>query len=423
MGRKVQPKSLVMTSHLKIIGPFKQIITMNKLSLKGAIGDEQLEVINNGAVAINRHGVIEEVGLFAEIQRKHPTADLEETQVPAVLIPGFVDCHTHIAFAGSRAKDYAMRVAGKTYLEIAKSGGGIWDTVTQTRAATKQELIDNTVARATRHIGEGVTTIEVKSGYGLNVVDEIKMLEAIKASGQLTDIDLISTCLAAHMKPKDFSGSKKEYIDFIINVLLPIIKERELSNRIDIFVEDSAFDIPNADYFLKETQRLGFDITVHADQFSNGGSALAVKYRALSADHLEASEEEEIKQLASSDTVAVVLPGASIGLGMNFAPARKLLNEGACLAIASDWNPGSAPMGSLLTQASILGTFEKLSAAETLAGLTYRAAHALKLNDRGKIESNLIADMQAYPCSDFREILYHQGQMKPLVTWKKGIRQ
>lgn len=165
---------------------------------------------------------------------------------------------------------------------------------------------------------------------------------------------------------------------------------------------------------------MGFDITVHADQFSTGGSEVAVNVGAVSADHLEASGEEEIKRLAASETVAVALPGASLGLGMGFAPARKLLNAGACLAIASDWNPGSAPMGDLLLQASVLSAYEKLTTAETFAGLTFRAAKALNLYDRGILEKGKLADMQAYPCTDYREILYHQGKLKPIKVYKKG---
>lgn len=409
-------------STIKIIGPFKQVITMTNLPLKGALVDEQLELIQNGAIAIHQNGVIEEVDSFDTIRKKYPTAEWEEIQEPSVLLPGFIDCHTHIAFDGNRARDYAMRVAGKTYLDIARAGGGIWDTVTQTRTATEQDLITNILVRAAKHTSEGVTTIEVKSGYGLNVDDELKILNAIHAANQLTEADLISTCLAAHMKPKDFGGGQKEYIDYLTSNLLPLIQKKKLTNRVDIFVEDSAFDLSHADYFLSEAGRLGFDFTVHADQFSTGGSELAVKHKALSADHLEASTEKEIQRLANSDTTAVVLPGASIGLGMNFGPARKLLDAGACMAIASDWNPGSAPMGSLLIQACILGTFEKLTIAETLAGLTFRAAHALQLDDRGQIEKKKIADLQSYPCSDYREILYNQGQLKPLNVWKKGIR-
>jgi imidazolonepropionase len=171
----------------------------------------------------------------------------------------------------------------------------------------------------------------------------------------------------------------------------------------------------NAMIYLKKAKEMGFEVTVHADQFTTGGSEVAVKIGAISADHLEASGEREIKLLANSDTVAVTLPGASLGLGMQYVPARKLLDAGACLAIASDWNPGSAPMGDLLMQAAVMSAAEKLSTAEVFAGLTFRAAKALNLSDRGILAAGMKADMQAYPCGDYREILYHQGRLKPLT--------
>jgi len=198
------------------------------------------------------------------------------------------------------------------------------------------------------------------------------------------------------------------------------VQAEGLADRVDIFIEESAFDQSDGRYFLQKAKQLGFSLTVHADQFSAGGSAIAVECGALSADHLEASTDHEITLFGQSDTVAVLLPGASLGLGMGFAPARKLLDTGACVAIASDWNPGSAPMGDLLVQASILGAYEKLTLAETLAGLTFRAAKALRLADRGTIESGRIADMQAYPTADYRDILYNQGTLKPIQVWKYG---
>src|SRR5690606_21478714 len=318
--------------------------------------------------------------------------------------------------------DYAMRVAGKTYLEIAHAGGGIWDTVTQTRKASLQDLVDNIVKRAERHLRAGVTTLEAKSGYGLSIESEIRILRAIKQANAQSQADLISTCLAAHMKPRDFEGDAGQYLQHLIEELFPKLREEELSQRIDIFIEESAFGVEESEYYLQKAQEAGFQITVHADQFSTGGSAIAVKFNALSADHLEASTEREITLLARSETVSVALPGASVGLGMAFAPARKLLDAGACVAIASDWNPGSAPMGNLLSQACILGAYEKLSLAETLAGLTVRAAKALALDDRGSLQTGKLADMQAYPCSDYREIFYQQGELKPHVVWKKGKR-
>jgi imidazolonepropionase len=405
----------------KLIGPFKQILTLAGLPLKGSLRDDRLEIITDGGVLVE-DGLIKKVGKFAELLRQYADAVIEEIESDHVLLPGFIDCHMHICFGGNRAKDYALRIAGKTYLEIAKAGGGIWDTVTQTRLADEQSLLDALLKRANQHLSEGITTIEVKSGYGLNLEQELKQLRVIREAGKLTKADLISTCLAAHMLPKDFEGDKQEYLQYVVNELLPVIRQEKLANRVDIFVEESAFDTESAQTYLNAARRMGFDITVHADQFTVSGSKVAVACDAVSADHLEASGEKEINLLAASKTVAVVLPGASLGLGMPYAPARKLLDAGACVAIASDWNPGSAPMGDLLLQASVMAAAEKLTTAEVFAGLTYRAAKALNLNDRGALSEEMLADMQAYPCTDHREILYYQGKLKAGMVWKKGER-
>ena len=398
----------------KLIGPFIQILTLAGLSLKGALKDDDLQIITQGGVLVE-NGLIVAVDDFEALHKANPSTPIQEIKGDHVLLPGFVDCHTHICFAGSRAKDYAMRIQGKTYLEIAKAGGGIWDSVTQTRAADEALLEKLLLQRVERHLSEGVTTIEVKSGYGLDTQAELKQLRVIKSASTQTKASLISTCLAAHMVPKDFSGSQAEYLSYVFHDLLPVIKNENLGNRVDIFIEESAFDTDNALIYLNRAKQMGFDITVHADQFTTGGSAVAVKSGAVSADHLEASKDAEIKLLANSDTVAVVLPGASLGLGMPYSPARKLLDAGSCVAIASDWNPGSAPMGDLLMQAAVMSTAEKLNTAEVFAGLTFRAAKALNLHDRGILAPGLRADMQAYPVSDYREILYQQGKLKPLI--------
>ena len=222
------------------------------------------------------------------------------------------------------------------------------------------------------------------------------------------------------MVPRDFDGSEAVYVNHILQEILPQIRLERLSERVDIFVEETAFGLDSAKHFLTEAQKLGFDLTVHADQFSVGGSALAVALNAVSADHLEAATEKEIDLLAKSKVVATVLPGASLGLGMPFAPARKLLNAGACVAIASDWNPGSAPMGDLLVQAALLGAYEKLSFSEVFAGLTFRAAHALKQHDRGRLTTGQKADMILFDTTDYRDILYAQGMLKPTQVWKNG---
>jgi imidazolonepropionase len=400
----------------KLIGPFTQILSLSGLPLKGALNDVDLHIIPQAGVLIE-NGFIVNVDNFEKLYRENLYNEICEINGDHVLLPGFVDCHTHICFAGSRAKDYAMRIAGKGYLEIAKSGGGIWDSVTQTRAADEQLLSELLLKRIERHLCDGVTTIEIKSGYGLETQSELKQLRVIAAASAQTSASLISTCLAAHMVPKDFNGTQAEYLGYVFNDLLPVIKNENLSNRVDIFIEESAFDMGNALVYLNKAKQMGFDVTVHSDQFTTGGSAVAVKMGAVSADHLEASGHVEIKMLAASDTVSVVLPGASLGLGMRYAPARKLLDAGACVAIASDWNPGSAPMGDLLMQASVMAAAEKITTAEVLAGLTFRAAKALNLNDRGILAPGFRADMQAYACDDYREILYQQGRLKPEIIY------
>ena len=399
-----------------LIGPFTQLLPMTGLPLKGALKDEQLTIIENGGILISE-GKILKVGVFDEL--KSSDIDIHQIEGQQVCLPGFVDSHTHICFGGTRARDYAFRNAGKTYLEIAKAGGGIWDTVTQTRKASQDELVKDIISRSQKHLNNGVTTIEVKSGYGLSVDEELKMLRAIKQANETSNATLIPTCLAAHMKPKDWNQDK-DYLDVIINELFPIIKTENLANRVDAFVEESAFSPEEIKPYFQKAKEMRFDITVHADQFTTGGSQVAVDFDAVSADHLEASTEKEIQLLAKSSTIATALPGASLGLGCAYTPARKILDAGGALSIASDHNPGSAPMGDLLTQASILGTFEKLSNTEVLAGITSRAAAALRLEDRGKLEAGAVADFVVFPTDNYQEITYHQGQLKPSEVWKKG---
>lgn len=404
---------------MKLTGPFSQLLTLAHLPLKGALKDSDLEVITNGGV-LSREDRIVAAGDFERLRKEYPGAEVAYIEKPMVLLPGFIDCHTHLCFWGNRARDYALRIAGMSYLDIAASGGGIWDSVTATRQSEEAALLKSLTERADRHFSEGVTTIEVKSGYGLSVDQELKQLRVIRDASARTRAELVPTCLAAHLLPKDFPGGHKAYLDHLVSELLPVLLEEKLTRRVDIFIEQSAFSAADGLGYLRKAKDMGFDLTVHADQFSAGGSSIAVQAKALSADHLEASGEPEIGILAASDTVAVVLPGAALGLGMNYAPARKLLDAGACLAIASDWNPGSAPMGDLLMQAAVMGAAEKLSTAETFAALSFRAAKALNFKDRGILCQGMLADMQAYSCADYREILYYQGKLKPSLVWKNG---
>jgi len=396
---------------------------MTGLSLRGPLSDARLPILKNAGLIVAK-GRILEVGGFATLEAKALKSgmDIQHVDGDFTALPGLVDAHTHICFSGSRAADYARRNAGLSYLEIARAGGGIWDTVSRTRAASAETLAALTVERASRHLKDGVTTVEVKSGYGLSVEEELKILRAIREASQSTASDLIPTCLAAHVLPADFRGSSTDYLELLSHELLPAIQKEGLCKRVDAFVEETAFSASEIAPYFTRAKKLGFDLTVHADQFTSGGSALAVKLQARSADHLEASTRQDTERLAKSKVIATALPGATLGLGCAFAPARALLDAGAALAIASDWNPGSAPMGRLLLQAAILGAAEKLSHTEVLAGITFRAAAALGLEDRGTLEKGKQADLVAFPTDDYREILYQQGSLKPVANWTKGIR-
>ena len=404
---------------MKLTGPFQQIVTLNHLPLKGKLDDESLEIITNGGI-ISDNGKIVETGDYQLLKQKFPNSEIDFIENEQVVIPALVDAHTHICFGGNRANDFAMRNAGKTYLEIAESGGGIWSSVQHTRASSEEELVKGILERVNQLIKQGITTIEIKSGYGLNVEEELKMLRAIKKAQAKTKVTLVPTCLSAHLKPKDFDGSSEEYLNYILEQILPKVKDENLANRVDIFIEKSAFQPEESKMFLEKAKELGFQITVHADQFTAGSSRIAVEVGAKSADHLEATIDEDIEFLANSNTVAVALPGASLGLGEPFSPARKILDKGGILAIATDWNPGSAPMGNLVTQASILATYQKLTTAEVLAAITFRAAYALDLEDRGVLAEGKKADFLTYATDNFQNILYHQGSLKPKSIYING---
>lgn len=402
-----------------LIGPFSQILTFDKLPESGHLRDEELPVVEQGGILLEQ-GKIKAVAPFGELRA---LADqIEEIEGPAVALPGLIDAHTHIAFAGNRSKDYAERVQGSSYHEIAKKGGGILSTVNATRAASAESLSQALIERTGRMLGEGVTTCEVKSGYGLSEESELKILRAIQAASRTDPVTLIPTCLAAHVAPPEFKNPS-EYLDCVLTALLPKIRQEQLAGRVDIFVEKGAFSVEEARPFLLSAQQMGFDILLHGDQFTRGGALLAGELSALSVDHLEVSQEEDFNYLHKRGVIPIMLPAATLGLGIPFPPARKALDAGLPLVIASDWNPGSAPMGYLLSSAAFLGAAEKLTLAETLAALTVRAARALKLHDRGELAPLKRGDIISFPCGDYREILYWQGGLKPNNVWIEGVRR
>jgi imidazolonepropionase len=404
-----------------LTGPFRQVVTMDAMPVKGPLHDNQLHIIEKAWILI-QEGKIVAIGSYHNLKSEviEGKDEIQQIQGDHVALPGMIDPHTHICWAGSRSNDYALRLSGMSYLDIASGGGGIWSTVTNTRNASDETLYQNTRNRASSLLKDGVTTVEVKSGYALNVEDELRMLEAIHKVNSSSEIDIVPTCLAAHTLPKDFQGSAKQYLELVTKKLLPEVVKRKLSSRADIYIEKNAFSADEGLFYLNEAKSLGFDAVVHADQFSTGGTEVAVSVDAISADHLEVSTGREIAMIAGSDVIPVVLPGASIGLGADFAPARKILDAGCSLAVASDWNPGSAPGGDMLVQACILGVYERLTMAETIASISCRAAAALKLHDRGILKKGNLADIIAFPVSDYRDIVYFQGKVKPDLIMKRG---
>jgi len=399
-----------------LLGPFTEIVTLEGLPLAGPIRDHQLKIIPNGGIVVSS-GFIEEIGSYETL--KGTAQPLDHIEGNTVAIPAFVDSHTHICFSGSRHKDYAARLEGKSYQEISALGGGILDSVKATRQASKELLFSSMLERIKRQMHEGVATTEVKSGYGLSVQEELKQLQAIRLLANASPMTLVPTCLAAHCRPPEFADNSS-YLNEIVENLFPLLMQDDLTKRIDIFVEKGAFSIDEAHLYIHEAKKCGFSICIHADQFTRGGALLAAEMGALSADHLEVSQEQDFNALKAANVFPIVLPGASLGLGIPYAKARAMLDYGLPLVIASDWNPGSAPMGNLLAQASLIGMAEKLTTAETFAAITFRAAHALELYDRGILAKGMRADILAYKFSDYREILYHQGSIKPTMIWIGG---
>jgi len=413
----------------QLLGPFSEMVTMDRLPEKGPLLDERLHIIRDGGLIIEGERILDvldeerfkQVKALAEMEG----SPLGHTPIKhkMVLLPGLIDCHTHICYAGTRAKEYSKRISGESYLQISERGGGILSTVRSTRQASEEELASSLAERAFEHLLRGVTTCEVKSGYGLDVETELKMLRAIRRVDSSSDPmpRLVPTCLAAHVRPPEFK-TDQQFLDFLVSKLLPQVKKEGLANRVDIYIDRGAFHPELADGYLFQAKSMGFVPVVHADQFVAGGSAVAARVGAISADHLERSTEREFKWLRDKDVVAVALPGSSLGLGDPFAPVRRMLDAGLCVAIASDWNPGTAPMGGLLTQASILSANQKLTAAETFAGLTFRAARALGVEDRGIIKVGQMADLIGFSCDSYEEILYRQGALSPSLVIRGGRR-
>jgi imidazolonepropionase len=402
----------------------KQLVTVpsNGERAKRGAAMRDLGVIENAAVFI-QDDLIEWVGRMEEM----PMSILKETDVVdcihSVVMPGFVDAHTHLVFAGSRENEFAMRSEGLTYEQIAEQGGGIVNTVESVRNTSKKDLKKQArhyLARLMRH---GTTTVEIKSGYGLSMNDEIKLLEAIKELQSEEVIGIVSTFLGAHAFPPEYKGHEDGYIAEICNRMLPYIAERKLAEFCDVFCDKGYFSAPTAERILRQAKDLGLTPKIHAEELaSSGGTKVAVALEAASADHLENISAEDIRAIAQSDVVGVLLPGVSFFLNHGYAPARALIDAGAAVAIASDFNPGSCMSYSMPTMMTIACTQMRMTPEEAITASTLNAAAAInRSHEVGSIEVNKKADIVILNIPNYRFLPYHFGENHVDKVIKNGV--
>jgi len=327
------------------------------------------------------------------------------------ITPGLVDCHTHLVYAGSRAGEFERRLLGETYAEIAQRGGGINATVAATRAADDEALLRQSASRLRELLREGVTTVEIKSGYGLDTASETKLLRVARALGERAGVDVQATLLAAHAVPPEFDGRADDYIEYVCRDTLPAAVGAELVDAVDAFCETIAFDAIQTRRVFEAARALDRPVKLHADQLSDsGGAALAAEFRALSADHLECTSEGGVAALAASGTVAVLLPGAFYALReTRLPPVAALRARGVPIAIATDCNPGTSPVTSITLAMNMACTLFGLTPAEALAGVTRNASRALGLADRGRVAAGLRADLAVWDIDEPADLAYRIG--------------
>jgi len=368
----------------------------------------ELELIRDAALLINE-GRIAAVGSYAEMRGQIP-ADAEVIDAQGRLVtPGFVDAHTHLVFAGNRSAEFEQRIAGATYQEIAAAGGGIRSTVKLTRAASEDELL--AVARKHRDwmLRSGTTTIEAKSGYGLDRAAELRMLRVLKRLNEEGPATIVPTLLAAHTVPEEFADRRAEYVRWIADELIPEVAAMGLAKYCDAFCDDHAFSVEETRQVLTAAKQHGLGLRVHAEQFRKGtGAALAAELRAATADHLEVADGSVLAQLRTAGVQPVLLPGSVFALGRtNYPPAREMVEQGLAIVLATDFNSGSSPITSMPFISSLACLQMGLSPAEALHAATTNAAHSLDLgNSRGSLEVGKQADYLVHEFTDYRELAY-----------------
>jgi len=339
------------------------------------------------------------------------------------MTPGLVDCHTHLVFAGARAREFELRLTGASYEEIARAGGGIVSTVAATRAADDDALVAAALPRLDAFLREGVTTIEMKSGYGLDTASELKMLRVARRLGEMRPVTVATSFLGAHAVPPDHAGRQGAYVDLVCDEMLPMVAQSGLADAVDAFCETIAFTPDETARIFNRATELGLRVKLHADQLSDlGGAGLAARFGALSADHLEHSSAESVRAMAASGTVAVLLPGANYFLReRQMPPIAAFRDAGVPIAIASNCNPGSAPVLSLLLMLSMAATLFRLTPEEALAGVTRNAARALGLADRGILAAGKRADLALWDIDEPAELAYWIGRNPCRAVIQGGV--
>jgi imidazolonepropionase len=388
------------------------------------LGD--LGIIRDGALLI-RNGRIAAVGRRIDLLRGGAARGATKFDLGGrTVLPGFVDSHTHLVFAASRAADYEKRIAGATYEEIARAGGGILSSVKKLRAAEPEALKDHAMAALQRMAEHGTTTIEAKSGYGLNAKSELAILRLHRDLALQQPIGIVSTFLGAHVVPPEFRNHRNgadEYLEFLCRQLIPQIASEGLADFCDVFCDRAAFTVAQARKVLTAARACGMGLRIHADQITRTGAArLAVDLHAASADHLEQVSADDIRALAKSDTVATLLPGCHFHLGLpQKAPARKLIEAGAIVALATDFNPGTSPTLSMAMILSLACDQFRMSPAEAIAAATINGAYSLRRHASiGSLEVGKFADLAAFDVADYREIPYYFGVNLCVLTIKRG---
>ena len=371
-------------------------------------GMSELAIVHDGGMLVH-DGVIVAIGLSAEIEKGAHQSELVDAG-GRVVLPGFVDAHAHPVFAGNRLDDFELRARGETYEQIAAAGGGIWSTVEKTRAASEAELFDQAKKHANWFLKCGTTTVEAKSGYGLTLEDELKMLRVIRRLNEETPIEFVPTFLGAHAIPR--ARRADEYVDLVINEMLPRVASEKLAEFCDVFCERGYFDIEQSRKILAAAKKSELKLRIHADQLTNsGGAKLAAELEATTADHLEKTDENGIAAMKASGVQPVLLPGSVYALGSRGYPrGREMIEAGLAVVIATDFNPGSSPSPSMPMMLSLACTQMKMRPAEAITASTINAACSLNRGDEiGSLEPGKLANFSIFDCEDYREIAYWFG--------------